>query len=98
MKHHGPHWLAIALVFLLLGWFGNQYFGEQVNEWLAGLNKPHEQEVLEPAPQGAFCAQVITPAVNPETGDIVEYPTPCDVPEGWEVIQNEVPGLDLQVQ
>jgi hypothetical protein len=45
-----------------------------------------------------FCAQVITPARNPKTGDIKEYPTPCDVPEGWVVIQNDVPGLDLQSQ
>lgn len=28
------------------------------------------------------CAQVITPAVSPE-GICKEFPTPCDVPEGW---------------
>ncbi len=45
-----------------------------------------------------MCAHVITPARNPETGDIREFPTPCDVPDGWELIQNDVPGLDLEVQ
>jgi hypothetical protein len=30
------------------------------------------------------CAQVITSAFNPRTGEIREYPTPCDVPEGWQ--------------
>ncbi|MBN2101455.1 MAG: PQQ-binding-like beta-propeller repeat protein, partial [Candidatus Aenigmarchaeota archaeon] len=30
-----------------------------------------------------ICIQVITPAKNPETGECIEYPTPCDVPQGW---------------
>ncbi len=32
-------------------------------------------------------------ARDPETGTIKVFPHPCDVPEGWEVIQNDVPGL-----
>ena len=32
---------------------------------------------------GTVCAQVITPAVNPLTGECREFPTPCDVPRGW---------------
>jgi len=32
------------------------------------------------------CAQVITPARNLNTGVCIEYPTPCDVPEGWDVV------------
>ncbi len=31
-----------------------------------------------------ICIQVITPARNTQTGEIKEFPTPCDVPEGWE--------------
>jgi|GEM_PF-3879909 len=34
------------------------------------------------------CAQVITPARNPETREIEEFPTPCDVPDGWERINH----------
>jgi len=30
-----------------------------------------------------FCAQVITPAKNPQTGECREFPTPCHVPSGW---------------
>lgn len=45
-----------------------------------------------------MCAQVITPARDPKTGAITEFPTPCDVPKGWELIENDVPGLDLEVQ
>ena len=35
----------------------------------------------------SLCIQVITPARNPETGECKEYPTPCDVPNGWEKIE-----------
>jgi len=30
------------------------------------------------------CAQVITYAENPETGECESFPTPCDVPIGWK--------------
>lgn len=34
-----------------------------------------------------FCIQVITPARNLQTGDTEDFPSPCDVPEGWKIIQ-----------
>ncbi len=33
--------------------------------------------------QERVCAQVVTSAVNPETKDCREFPTPCDVPAAW---------------
>ncbi len=33
-----------------------------------------------------LCIQVITPAKDPKTGECKEFPTPCDVPEGWEKV------------
>jgi len=33
-----------------------------------------------------MCTQVIARAKNPENGDEREFPTPCDVPVGWERI------------
>lgn len=33
-----------------------------------------------------ICAQVITSAISPE-GECKEFPTPCDVPEGWERVE-----------
>lgn len=39
-----------------------------------------------PAPE--VCIQVITPAKNPQTGECKEFPTPCDVPTGWQTIQS----------
>lgn len=33
---------------------------------------------------GEVCIQVITYAKNPKTGEVKSFPTPCDVPEGWE--------------
>jgi len=42
------------------------------------------------------CAQVITSAQNPETGECREFPTPCDVPEGW-VIVGSCPSVDTDL-
>lgn len=83
-------WILAVLVAFGVGWFANDYF--KAHPLQAGSNAPHQEESgnnSEP------CAQVMTPAVNPDTGDIKEFPTPCDVPKGWEVIQNDIPtGID----
>ncbi len=39
-------------------------------------------------PQQQVCAQVITPARNTATGECKEFPTPCDVPSGWEKVES----------
>lgn len=36
-----------------------------------------------PAVHAQLCIQVITFAENPDTGECIAFPTPCDVPEGW---------------
>jgi len=36
---------------------------------------------------GEFCIQVITPARNRATGEVRDFPTPCDVPAGWDPIR-----------
>lgn len=61
---------------------------------------PHDvgSETGVPADDPTICAQVITPARDPASGDIREFPTPCDVPEGWEVIQNDIPDLGLDLE
>ena len=33
-----------------------------------------------------ICAQVMTEARNPKTGEAKAFPSPCDVPAGWEVL------------
>ncbi|MDD2822481.1 MAG: hypothetical protein PHQ59_00190 [Candidatus Daviesbacteria bacterium] len=35
------------------------------------------------APEPKTCAQVITSAMNPLTGNCEEFPSPCEVPSGW---------------
>jgi len=32
----------------------------------------------------ATCIQAIAPARNPLTNECRSFPTPCDVPEGWQ--------------
>ena len=76
---------------LVLGYL--LYSGKSISE-ITITPKPAENAQHE----DKLCAQVITSARHPEKGDITEFPTPCDVPQGWEVIQNDVPGLDLEVQ
>ncbi|MCL4354550.1 hypothetical protein M1349_03745 [Patescibacteria group bacterium] len=34
------------------------------------------------------CVQVITYAQNPQTGECKAFPTPCDVPSGWEKVNS----------
>ncbi len=38
-------------------------------------------------PVGA-CIQVIAEAKNPETDEVRMFPTPCDIPEGWEKVSS----------
>ncbi|MBI2405498.1 hypothetical protein HYV21_00380 [Candidatus Microgenomates bacterium] len=44
----------------------------------------------QPSPNKSptVCIQVITPAKNQQTGECKEFPTPCDVPTGWQTIQS----------
>lgn len=39
-----------------------------------------------PEDEPVFCIQVITPAVNSANGECKEFPTPCDIPNGWETV------------
>lgn len=56
--------------------------------------------VLPPArdDEPIVCIQVITKARNPQTGEVKEFPTPCDVPEGWKLIQEDILELDGSVK
>lgn len=41
---------------------------------------------FSPPIEDNVCITIITPAKNPATGECREFPTPCDVPEGWEKV------------
>lgn len=81
-------WFIIALGALalvsLIGWYNLRIPPQQTNTPEASQEN-----------SGVVCIQVITPARHTTTGEIKEFPTPCDVPEDWEVIQNDLPGVDL---
>jgi len=54
-----------------------------------GLNKPEciQGRCVTPRCENpVICIQVITPAKNPSTGKCEDFPTPCDVPSGWEIV------------
>jgi hypothetical protein len=49
--------------------------------------------------ESRICIQVVTTAKNTQTGEVKNFPTPCDVPEGWEAVNiNEQTGNSLQLQ
>lgn len=47
--------------------------------------QPPQQQPPQQQPPQRVCAQVITPAVAP-TGECKNFPTPCDVPGDWKVV------------
>ncbi len=49
------------------------YEGQEINRPPQGLTRPTD----------TACIQVITPAKNTQTGEVRDFPTPCDIPEGW---------------
>lgn len=100
MKHHENKigWLVFALLCIALGWFAHQYFPNFATSTARTQKETAASGELKKADAGEFCAKVITPARNPDTGDIQEFPTTCSVPQGWELIENDIPELDLQVQ
>lgn len=50
------------------------------NSEMVNTNPNTEEDALR------MCIQVVTPAKNAETGECKEFPTPCDVPEGWQPV------------
>ena len=42
-------------------------------------------------PYSGACIQVITYAINPETGQCCVYPNPCVVPDGWKTSYSGCP-------
>jgi len=57
-----------------------------LNSCITEENRPLEsQNCTSVQEEESVCAQVITPAVSP-AGECKKFPTPCDVPDGWEVV------------
>ncbi len=96
LSHMLKNVLILVLIVAVVGlvWYS---FGPQIQKHLGAIPGVSSPTGVTPKDQSA-CAQVVTSARNPKTGDIRQFPTPCDVPDGWEVIQNDIPGFDLQVQ
>jgi hypothetical protein len=48
-----------------------------------------EQVTRPTLPKSTLCAEVVTTAKDPRTGQTVSFPTPCDVPVGWHIIRSK---------
>ncbi len=65
--------------------YGTGFVGKATR---AKLNKLYGCGIIQPPPPSIppSCIQVITPALNPNTNECKDFPTPCDVPSGWKEI------------
>ncbi|MEK7531148.1 MAG: hypothetical protein AAB573_04770 [Patescibacteria group bacterium] len=87
--------IIIVLLIIVAGWLAYSQYGGDLwpqNALVPPTATTTEQDNME------VCIQVVTSARNPMDGEIREFPTPCDVPPGWDVIENDIPTLDLEVQ
>jgi hypothetical protein len=90
--------VIILILLIVTAWLTYLEYGDTINTYIRTIQKNEPVLKTEPTKNDQeICAQVITSARDPKTGDIREFPTPCDVPKTWEVIQNDIPGMgDLQ--
>jgi hypothetical protein len=61
---------------------------------LASLFTFGKAEAAKDCPTKRFngtCIQVITYAINPDTGTCCVYPNPCVVPDGWQTSNSGCP-------
>lgn len=61
---------------------GRSFTEELSEEEMKKVRPPESSE------SGVSCIQVIQSAKNPKTLECIEFPTPCDVPEGWEKVES----------
>jgi hypothetical protein len=55
-------------------------------KYQSDILNPETTTPTTPKEEQQVCAQVITPAKDPDTGLVSDFPTPCDVPENWIII------------
>jgi|SRR3989344_1527414 len=49
-------------------------------------------DIIEDKGDGIVCAQIITVACNPSTGELKEFPNSC-IAEGWTIDMSKCPGV-----
>ncbi len=79
-----PFWIGLVL---MLAGVGLIYWSFSSHRRGAEDAAPIDSKIGD---NDVVCVQVITPAKNPATGEVVDYPTPCDVPDGWEALDREM--------
>ncbi len=76
-----PAWLKLVPAKL-------RNFIELLYMWVFVYKRPTDMAYLLEGITGddTACVQVIQPAVNKQTGECRQFSTPCDVPSGWEKV------------
>ena len=52
------------------------------------IEKPEAIRPLSGLKKPTNCVHVVTPAINPANNTCINFPTPCDVPSGWEKVKS----------
>lgn len=72
------------------GYFGKATRAKLTSLYGCAVKQTPSTTVQTPIPTAPtlVCAQVITPAKNPLTGECVSFATPCEVKAGWEKVSS----------
>jgi hypothetical protein len=74
-----------------INWFSRHHlwgYAFLVLAFLLAVSFIYQMEYGKKTNEAQICIQVITPAKNNQSGEVKDFPTPCDVPEGWEKIDS----------
>lgn len=99
-KTFSPKFIWVVVGLLVLGGtvYGGIWFWSERDLWgvcsadarlcpdgsAVGRTGPNCEFTACPKENNTACIQVITRARNTQTGEIKDFPTPCDVPQGWQ--------------
>jgi hypothetical protein len=72
-------------------WYKNNVYdtvteGQTCDDTLNAIFKTYKPNADTQSGGSVSCTQVITRAKNNKTGEIKDFPTPCDVPDGWTLM------------
>ncbi|MFZ5933076.1 MAG: DUF5667 domain-containing protein [Patescibacteria group bacterium] len=56
---------------------------KKIEEYQTRIEEKKLALASAPSPEEPACIQVVTPAKNPTTQECKNFPTPCDIPDGW---------------
>jgi len=88
LKSHVSILPGVLFIFAIAALAGFLIFARANTSWPFGSALLPIENNIENKDNVA-CIQVVTPARNKTTGEVKDFSTPCDVPPGWEKLDDE---------